>query len=107
MLILSIGKKSSIEQGYRLKLARKLTMLSRRAFAKKYNFNSSSYQAWEDGKYKKGISLANAEKIIEALKHENIFCDMEWLIQGNGQSAQRKLLQIIHRNQISYHLNYM
>jgi hypothetical protein len=80
----------SIAQGNRLKAARKLTLLSRRSFAVKHNFNTSSYQAWEDGKYKKGLSLSNAEKIVRALNHENIDCSLEWLLQGNGSFASRK-----------------
>jgi hypothetical protein len=80
----------SIEQGKRLKAARKLTLLSRRSFAVKYHFNASSYQAWEDGKYKKGLSLAHAEKIIKALVYENIDCSLEWLVFGNGSVATRK-----------------
>jgi ankyrin repeat protein len=84
------GMDDSIEQGERLKAARKLTLLSRRAFAVKHYFNASSYQAWEDGKYKKGLSLSNAEKIVRALKNENIDCSIEWLLQGNGSFANRK-----------------
>ena len=80
----------SLKQGKRLKAARKLTLLSRRSFAIKHQFNVSSYQAWEDGKYKKGISLANAEKVVRALSHENIDCSIEWLMQGNGAVATRK-----------------
>lgn|GEM_PF-1697701 len=83
-------KHESVEQGRRLKAARKLTLLSRRAFAIKYKFNTSSYQAWEDGKYKKGISLANAHKIIKSLAIENIDCNIEWLLNGNGEPAVRK-----------------
>ena len=80
----------SIKQGQRLKAARKLTLLSRRAFAIKYGFNISSYQAWEDGKYKRGISTNHALKIIKALALENIDCNLDWLLFGNGEFASRK-----------------
>jgi len=80
----------SIKQGQRLKAARKLTLLSRRAFALKYQFNVSSYQAWEDGKYKKGVGTSHALKIIKALSLENIDCSLEWLLYGNGKIASRK-----------------
>lgn len=83
-------KDDSIEQGKRLKAARKLTLLSRRSFSIKHKFNASSYQAWEEGKYKKGISLSNAEKVVRALADENIDCSLEWLLFGNGAVATRK-----------------
>lgn len=81
----------NLQQGQRLKEARKLTLLSRRAFAKKYNFNISSYQAWEDGKYKKGLGLANASKVVQAFAVENIDCSIEWLLYGTGDVAIRKV----------------
>jgi ankyrin repeat protein len=80
----------SIEQGKRLKATRKLTLLSRRAFAKKHQFNISSYQAWEDGKYKKGINLSNASKLAKAFALENINCSIDWLLNGNGSPAIRR-----------------
>ena len=79
----------SFEQGQRLKELRKLTLLSRRAFAKKYNFNASSYQAWEDGKYKKGLSLQHAVSLIDAFNQENIVCTIDWLLRGHGDAPKR------------------
>jgi len=72
-------------QGERLKEARQLTKLSRRAFALKHGLNLSAYHAWENGRYKKGISIKNAKLIVEALASENIFCHLEWLLHGNGE----------------------
>jgi DNA-binding transcriptional regulator YiaG len=85
-------------QGQRLRLIRNLTMLSRRAFAKKHNLNISAYQAWEDGRYKKGISLNNASKIISAAKQHNFNCTAEWLLYGIGEPPS-------HQKNINFHAN--
>ena len=92
----------STEQGERLKAARKLTLLSRRAFAKKYQFNNSSYQAWEDGQYKKGISLSNAIRLAKAFSLENIDCSVEWLLNGISKPSERsKETNLLHHSERS------
>lgn len=74
-----------------LKDARKLTLLSARAFAQKYGFNVSTYQAWEEGRYKKGIKLSYVSKIIHALAQENIACTTEWILLNTGAPPTRRL----------------
>lgn len=79
----------SIEQGKRLQEARELTLLSRRSFAKKYNINISSLQAWEEGRHKNGITLKNATILISALLNENINCTADWVLDGYGEPPER------------------
>ena len=79
-----------LRQGKNLKEARKLTLLSARSFAKKYNFTISTYQAWEEGRFKKGIGIRHITKITAALLTENIECTAEWLLSNVGQPPRRR-----------------
>ena len=78
-----------IKQGGRVRLARKLTRLSRVQFCHKHGFNINSCQAWEDGRYKQGLKFEIANQLVSALAQENINCSIEWLMHGQGIYPKR------------------
>ncbi len=46
---------------------------------------ASTVQAWEEGK-SGGLTTKGAQRVISALKDEGVFCTLEWLLHGEGQS---------------------
>ncbi len=62
---------------------RKMTRLSRRAFAKRYGIAPGTLQNWEDVRGN-GLSEKGAKRLIKALRSSGIFCSIEWLMQGVG-----------------------
>ena len=76
------------EQGERIINARRMTKLSRRSFAFKYNIKPSTLQAWEIGKYVTGLSHKNAHYLERCFKLENIECTSDWLIRGSGNKPR-------------------
>src|SRR5687767_7627226 len=78
-------KTSPEARGRRLKSLRKMADLSRKAMTLKYQISASTVQAWEEGK-SEGLTVKGAQRIIAALKEEGVFCTLEWLLKGEGQS---------------------
>lgn len=72
-------------RGRRLKSLRKMADLSRKAMTVKHKISASTVQAWEEGK-SGGLTTKGAQRIIAALKDEGVFCTLEWLMHGEGQS---------------------
>src|SRR4051812_20163003 len=81
----SVNKTSPEARGRRLKSLRKMADLSRKAITMKHQISASTIQAWEEGK-SGGLTAKGAQRIIAALKEEGVFCTLEWLLQGEGQS---------------------
>jgi len=77
------------EQGQRLIQARELTRLTRRAFSLRQGISVASMQAWEDGRYKYGISAKNATRLISALFNEGVSASLEWLLKGIGTPPKK------------------
>lgn len=72
-------------RGRRLKSLRKMADLSRKAMTLKHEISASTVQAWEEGK-SGGLTTKGAQRVIAALKNEGVFCTLEWLLHGEGQS---------------------
>ncbi len=72
-------------RGRRLKSLRKMADLSRKAMTVKHEISASTIQAWEEGK-SGGLTTKGAQRVIAALKDEGVFCTLEWLLHGEGQS---------------------
>jgi transcriptional regulator with XRE-family HTH domain len=72
-------------RGRRLKSLRKMADLSRKAMTLKYQISASTIQAWEEGK-SGGLTTKGAQRIVAALKEEGVFCTLDWLLRGEGQS---------------------
>lgn len=77
------------KQGERLCRLIKQTFLSRRAFARKYAFSTSSLQNWEEGRYQKGIPRVALAQLISAFLSEGIHCEREWLLYGEGSEPYK------------------
>lgn len=76
--------------GERIKLLRKMTHLSRRAFALKHHLSPGTLQNCEDGRYKR-LSKKTALSFIHAFQAENIDCQMDWLLHGQGTTPTHQL----------------
>jgi transcriptional regulator with XRE-family HTH domain len=78
-------KSSAEARGKRLKSLRKMADLSRKALTIKYQISASTIQAWEDGKAG-GLTAKGAQRIVAALREEGVYCTVDWLMHGVGQS---------------------
>jgi ankyrin repeat protein len=83
MIKTSDNKLLGSEQGTRIKYLRKITHLTRRAFALKHKLSPGTLQNCEDGRYH-GLTQKTALKLITAFKAEGIDCELEWLLFGEG-----------------------
>jgi transcriptional regulator with XRE-family HTH domain len=72
-----------IELAKRVLSLRKMTRLSRRAFAKRYGVAPGTLQNWEDVQGN-GLTEKGARRLINALQSSGIYCSIEWLMQGLG-----------------------
>lgn len=76
------GNKSSREsRANRLKIIRKMTGLSQRAFAERYGFPFTNFQNWEGPRYG-GLTENAAQMVIEGCHTEGIEVSIEWLMFG-------------------------
>lgn len=72
------------ERGHRIKILRKQTHLSRRAFGSKHGIPSGTLQYWEDGNFG-GLSEDGAQKLVNAFAKEGIWVTPAWLLNGTGK----------------------
>ncbi|MBA2653009.1 MAG: helix-turn-helix transcriptional regulator [Tatlockia sp.] len=72
--------------GERIKTARRLVGLSRRAFEQELGIPAATLQAWEDDKYE--ISTKGLIRLIEALHKVGLATSQDWLIRGIGTPPQ-------------------
>lgn len=73
-------------QGERIRHARELSGLSRRAFARRFNVNLSTLQAWEENRYKKGLASAAAQELANVFQSLGVMVTPEWLLSGAGEA---------------------
>lgn len=74
-------KKTALERGKRIKLARHLANLTRKDMLENYNINPNTLHAWE-----KGINCLtenNAQKLFEAFQAKGLAITKEWLLYGD------------------------
>jgi transcriptional regulator with XRE-family HTH domain len=72
-----------IARAKRVLSLRKMTGLSRREFAKRYGVAPGTLQHWEDV-HGNGLTEKGARRLINALHSSEIYCSIEWLMQGTG-----------------------
>lgn len=80
-------KSSKEARAYRLVSLRKMTRLSKAAFAKKHGISTGNFQNWEGPRYG-GLTEQGAKRIIKGLKEEGILCSLEWLMHGAGEGPK-------------------
>lgn len=74
---------SAQSRAFRLKMVRKATKLSRKAFALKYQIALGTLQNWETARFG-GLTEKGAKRMIGCFKEEQIICDFKWLMTGDG-----------------------
>lgn len=75
---------SIIEKSKRLRIARALSGLTRENFSKKHDISVYTLRSCELGHL--AVSYKTAEKISKALEEEDVFCTIEWIMEGKGQA---------------------
>ena len=82
-------------RGRRIKELRKITHLSRRAFADKHEIPAGTLQNWEDAKFG-GLTEKGAQRLIEVFAREGILCHLAWLMHGEGEKPITQRLMAHH-----------
>jgi len=77
----------SKERGKRLRLVRKMSGLTLKELAEKYNLGVSTIKYWECAT-NQGLSSKGAKKIINAMQNQGIQCSYMWLMHGIGLPPQ-------------------
>lgn len=82
---------SASARAERLKRVRKMTRLSRRAFAEKHSISSGTLQNWETARFG-GVTEKGARTVLKALRQESVLCSYQWLMLGvgDGPVAQQR-----------------
>lgn len=78
---------SAKARGKRLKMARKMTGLTRKGLEEKYGISASTVQSWEAVKAG-GLTEQGAQRIISVLQSEGFLCSADWLLQGIGSPPE-------------------
>lgn len=71
------------KRAQRLKLLRKMTGFSRKAFAEKHNISAGNFQNWEGPRYG-GLTEKAAISVVRACYQEGVEATVEWLMYGTG-----------------------
>ena len=87
-----------VERAKRVLSLRKMTHLSRQKFEKRFGVATSTLQHWEDPK-KNGLTIKGAKRLVSLVQQMNIYCTVEWLMQGTGNGPQ--ILASVHAENIS------
>jgi len=74
-------KKTGLERGKRIKLARYLANLTRKDMLENYNINPNTIHAWEKGV--NCLTEENAQKLVEAFHTKGLVISKEWLLHGD------------------------
>ena len=90
-LLMDAAKNSREARAKRLKRVRKLTLMSRKDFAIKYQISQGTLQNWETARFG-GLTEKGARFVIESLKKENIHCTFNWLMYGAGIGPQKAII---------------
>lgn len=73
----------------RVKTVRTYIGLTRAALYKKYNIQTSTLRKWETPKPGSvGLTPKGANRLVEILFKEGLFCTEEWLLTGEGEQPQ-------------------
>ncbi len=73
-------KKTALERGKRIKLARHLANLTRKDMLEHYGINPNTLHAWEKGT--NGLTEENAQKLFDAFQAKGLSISKEWLLYG-------------------------
>lgn len=81
-------EKLAKERGYRLDIAIRISKNNIDSFAKRYDLSRSSLFTWRSGKLL--LNEKGAQRIIEALDRAGYYCDINWLLEGEGTYPIKK-----------------
>lgn len=89
MLDLSDNKRHlAIERGKRVKVARTLASVTRKALMERYDLNVNTLQAWEGGI--NCLTEKGAKKLVDAFQKEGLIITAEWLLHGDAEPQPRE-----------------
>lgn len=77
-----IDQKIKEERATRVRLLRRMTGLSREAFAIRHHIAASNFQNWEKPRFG-GLTEKGAGKLVEAFDKEGVKTSVEWLMYGH------------------------
>jgi transcriptional regulator with XRE-family HTH domain len=72
----------------RLKALRQMTGYTMREFARKCQIGFTTLNHWENVLSKSGLSKRGAERVVDFLSREGVYCDLGWLYAGNGPAPE-------------------
>ena len=75
------------ERGERLRRLRNLANVSRKILCDEANININTYIGYEVGRYG-GLTTKGSEKIIQYLCSKGVYCSLNWLMNGNGDTPR-------------------
>jgi len=75
-----LKKKTALERGKRIKLARHLANLTRKDMQEQHGINSNTIHAWEKGT--NCLTEDNAQKLFAAFQASGLSLSKEWLLYG-------------------------
>jgi DNA-binding transcriptional regulator YiaG len=78
--------KLAIERGKRVKVARTLANLTRKALMDRHNINVNTIQAWEAGI--NCLTEKGTRKLVDALQKEGLIISKDWLLFGDVEQPQ-------------------
>jgi HTH-type transcriptional regulator, cell division transcriptional repressor len=90
--------------GKRLRIVRKMSGLTLKELAKKYQLSVSTIKYWECAK-NQGLSPKGAKKIISAMQNQGVQCSYMWLMHGIG--LQPQFLDINASDSINKNTSYI
>ena len=76
----------STNSGHRLQLAILMSRMTFKEFGEKYNISVSNMYAWRNEKVL--LSGKGAERVVQGLQKEGVFCTVEWLLYNEGISPR-------------------
>ena len=75
------------QRAKRLKSLREMTGLSRNDFYQRYGVPRGTLQNWESARFG-GLTEKGAKTILQAFHAEGIYCEIEWLLEGTGNTPK-------------------
>ncbi|MBY0544864.1 MAG: helix-turn-helix domain-containing protein [Gammaproteobacteria bacterium] len=82
-VVSEVEESVKLARGERLKKLRNMTNLSREELCDTPDFNPNTFKNWEIGRFN-GLLEDNAKRVIVHLAEKNIWCSLEWLMNGTG-----------------------
>lgn len=87
---------SAVGRGSRLKTARMMTGLTRKAMNEKYGISVGTLQSWEAAKAG-GLTTRGAQRVLPIFYQEGVVCTVQWLLYGIDAPPQMTNTSLLHQ----------